>query len=166
MSATVPKLDIEAVRSNAYAAGRSLVDSVTGNEYRADQRQAALKRRYPVASTGLRFEHELYTGQTETWAIYAYPVPLLAKGEVWGRESVMLLNQRLRNWDTPVLIRMFETSGTSRTSVHRDNAELRDRFPELDDVVFRARTMGYGQRRNYVQMAYVEMADQEVPADA
>ena len=66
------------------------------------------------------------------------------------------LLRRLAQWGSPVLIRRFNASGTTRTSVHRDNTKTRQAYDVLDGVRFKSQTIGLGSDKAYGQFAYLE----------
>ncbi|AWY06564.1 hypothetical protein HOT45_gp63 [Gordonia phage Trine] len=157
-------LDLAELRRSVYANGRTVVFTMP-TSYRAEQRAAKLTRSPATCPdrSGLRWTWEELHNGTPDWGVYAYPEPLLDRGAEWDHESLIKLRARLDHWGSPVMVRQFSSSGTSRTSTHRDNTTLKERFPDtevdLDAIVFRARTVGYGDLRTYVQMAYLRGDD-------
>lgn len=152
---TSPTLDVDRVRRTAYVHGRALAETASA-EYQAHQRAGTFTRHYRPEDTGLEFSYEELGHAPGTWGIYATPVPFLADREAWDADKAAELLRRLAQWGSPVLIRRFNASGTTRTSVHRDNTKTRQAYDALDGVRFKSQTIGLGSAKAYGQFAYLE----------
>lgn len=153
--------DEAGVREMAYAHGRALLD-VKPSESLAHQRAGTYERHYPASEHGLTFTHRLHQRSNTTimldddgnpveavspdlWGVYAEPAPYLADRQAWTEDLVRGLVDRLQAWGGPVLVRTFRTSGSTRTTTHRDNTKTKAAWePLLDGVEFRTRRIGIG----------------------
>lgn len=158
------------VRVMAYAHGRALLD-IKPSESLAHQRAGTYERHYPVSEHGLTFTHRLHQRSHTTivldddgnpveatspdfWAVCAEPATYLADRQAWTEDLVRGLVERLRAWGGPVLVRTFRTSGSTRTTTHRDNTKTRTSWePLLDTVEFRTRRIGIGSSSVYGEFA-------------
>ncbi|UZT28747.1 hypothetical protein [Nocardia phage NS-I] len=163
MSTTKPTLDIAHVRQTAYVHGRALVDTVTTRRgvgvHHVKLAAERYREDYPATEHGLTFDTEEIGHLPGTWGIYASAVPLLEPREVWDLGHVGALLKRLEAWGSPVLVRQFATSGTTRVTVHRDNTKTREAYTALAPVKFRSQTMGH-TRRVYGEFAYLGDTDE------
>ena len=161
---TSPTLDLDRVRRTAYVHGRALAETASA-EYQAHQRAGTFTRHYRPEDTGLEFSYEELGHAPGTWGIYATPVPFLedrtakakyASAETWDTENVAKMAERLKTWRSPLLVRLFQRSGSARTAVHLDNTRTRREFRGLAGVRFKSQTIGLGSDKVYGQFAYLE----------
>lgn len=141
------------IRSDAYRLGMAL-RKTANNKRDAAMHAASLSEHYPEDRHGIRFMGMLIPG-TKDWGVYGVAVPLLDKGEPLEGDKVTELIRRAREWPL-VLVREFKTSGSARTTAHRDNSEASERFPEIGEagIRFRAQAIGYGGKNAPVHGEY------------
>ena len=145
------------IRKTAYIHGRALVGIVSTGAHHAHARVGAISRANPPEDTGLEFFYEEMS-VPGSWGIYGSPVPYLGDRELWDEDKAEQLTDRLQEWGGPVLVRVFGTSGTTRSTVHRDNTRTRSAYPALDHVRFKSQTIGLGSDKMYGQFAYLDKA--------
>jgi hypothetical protein len=129
---TKTKAEIAAeIRSQAYRYG-SVLRKTARNRKTAELEAFKLGQTYPPDEYGIRFEGRRIPN-TADWAVYAFTVPLLGRGEVWTDEKVDMLAGRVQKWGL-ALVREFNTAGSAKTTANRDNLDMAERWPALAEL--------------------------------